>query len=167
MRVRLISADKAAYEALLDAGESRDPNEVGIPAEEIGSAEALDAAEAAGRVICVEGPNGTFGQVIFDGERWLCDGKPEAIAPETVEVALAPVQDARMEVLQSEIEAVTQALGDVLPARKVATLRASLAGARTAIADGDPEAMAASAATLSPTRATIARFGEACLADGQ
>lgn len=156
MRVRLLTCDKDAYELASDPGSGMQ----GVVVSEIHGEAELDAAASAGKLVFTMAEDGGLGRMVYDGESWLTEGKPESVEPETVELALAAEADARAEVMQSEIEALVDALADAVPARRLTALKSSVLGARKAIASNDLMAMAKSAGSLSATPATIAGFGE-------
>lgn len=80
---------------------------------------------------------------LFDGSRWVSDLRPEVIPDEEpVPVPLVSYVDQRVETLQAEVEALTDALLEVDPANARALfVRDCVPDVRAAIEVDDPEAM--------------------------
>lgn len=93
------------------------------------------------------------GRVLFDGSKWLVP-RPEFVRKPDITIPSMDYVNERSEVVQSEIEAVVDAISSVVPARTISTLKRSLSSARIAMRDGDSMAMASIAQDLSDTEAT-------------
>lgn len=122
-----------------------------VKVSEICSKDELDAAIKAGCKIYEIGPDGyELVRELYDGEGWLIEGKlmpEEAPGYEVPEVSYV---DQRVEVMQSELEAVVDAVASALPTNaKIKTLQRNIATARVAMAEGSDARMDTIAATLS------------------
>lgn len=94
------------------------------------------------------------GQLVFDGAEWTADVPVEKDPPEPIVTPTFAALEAYTEVLQSENEALVDALATVLPARTITALRKNQATARIAMQKGEPVAMAQIASILSDTPST-------------
>lgn len=122
----------------------------------------LDAAVANGSKVWTldeetQGP----GELVYDGHAWTADEPKEARisdGPPVVEMPTFEALEAYVEVLQSENEALVDALSAVLPSRTVATLKKNQATARIAMQAGEPVAMAQVAQVLSASAPSATLF---------
>lgn len=111
----------------------------------------VEAAVSSGREIWSIDPNtSVVEKQLFDGAHWVSDLRPDVIPDEEpVPVPLVSYVDQRVEVLQAEVEALTDALLEVDPANaRALSMRDGVPDVRAAIEVDDPEAMDAIVASL-------------------
>lgn len=103
---------------------------------ELGWAEEVDDAVARGLEIYTVDARGDVDVLAFDGERWLVDERPELPSrDESYNVPTTPYVDQRVDLLQAEVEALTEALLEVDPENAVAlAVRSRTPDARIAMA---------------------------------
>lgn len=150
-----------------------------LPASEISSGNSLELTpvldksqleEAAddGRMIWQVNDEMQPQEILYTGEGWTCD--PDSLVKNEEEeevVAAAPAYvDARAEVLQSEIEAIAEAVSGVVPEKSATKLTKRISAARASVMSKDELQMATVAQGLSETP-TIFSVSEARrLSDG-
>lgn len=145
-RVRLVASDLPAADL---------PTLENFGIHDIENKAMLDEAVANGSKVWTlnektQGP----GELVFDGREWTAD-EPKAVSdsglPASVEMPTYEALEAYVEVLQSENEALVNALSGVLPARTITALKKNQATARVAMQRAEPVAMAQIAQVLSDT----------------